>query len=111
MEQVATNSANGDKDIGRLIAEILNKVGEKGSVTVSDGKTLQHEIEYIEGMKYDQGFVSPYFATNQKTSKVEFEDAYVLLMEKKISNIKTLLPVLEYARSQGKPLFIVAEDF
>lgn len=91
---MATISANGDISIGKIVAEILSKVGEKGSVTVSDGKTLSHEIEYIEGMKFDQGFVSPYFVTNQKTNKVEFDDAYVLLMEKKVSNIKAMIPLL-----------------
>jgi chaperonin GroEL len=94
LEQVATISANGDRDIGKIIAETLHKVGEKGSVTVTDGKTLKHEVEYIEGMKFDQGYVSPYFATNLKTQKVEFDDAFVLLLEKKVSNVKHLLNVL-----------------
>ena len=87
IENVATISANGDKEIGKLISELMDKVGNHGTITVSDGKTLNHEIEFVEGMKFDRGYISPYFVTDAKTQKVEFENPYILLTEKKITNL------------------------
>jgi chaperonin GroEL len=84
---VATISANGDKEIGNLLAEIMEKVGEHGTISVTDGKTLNHEIEIVEGMKFDRGYISPYFVTNNKNQKVELENPYILLTDKKISNV------------------------
>jgi len=84
ISNVATISANGDKSIGDLIAKLMDKVGEHGTITVADGKTLTHEIEFVEGMRFDRGFISPYFATNQKTQKVELENPYILIAEKRV---------------------------
>ena len=107
---VATISANGDKQIGDLIATLMDKVGEHGTITVADGKTLQHEIEFVEGMKFDRGFISPYFVTDPKSQKVEFENAYVLITEKKVQNIQSILHLLEHVVKDNKPLIIVSED-
>lgn len=107
---VATISANGDKEIGSLIAEMINKVGNHGTITVQDGKTLNHEIEYVEGMKFDRGYISPYFATNTKAQKVEFDNPYILMVDKKISSIQSILHILEFVMSEQKPLLIVADD-
>jgi chaperonin GroEL len=84
---VATISANGDKEIGNLIAELMDKVGQHGTITVADGKTLSHEIEFVEGMKFDRGYISPYFVTNNKNQKVELENPYILLCDKKVTNV------------------------
>jgi chaperonin GroEL len=84
---VATISANGDTEIGNLIASLMEKVGEHGTITVADGKTLQHEVEFVEGMKFDRGFISPYFVTNTKSQKIEFENPLILISEKKISTV------------------------
>ncbi|XP_062908006.1 60 kDa heat shock protein, mitochondrial isoform X2 [Mobula hypostoma] len=108
--QVATISANGDKDIGDLISDAMKKVGRKGVITVKDGKTLHDELELIEGMKFDRGYISPYFINTAKGQKCEFQDAYVLLSEKKISNVQSIVPALEIANTHRKPLVIVAED-
>lgn len=108
--QVATISANGDKAIGDLIASAMKKVGLDGVITVKDGKTLLDELEVIEGMKFDRGYISPYFINSTKGSKCEFQDCLVLLSEKKISSVQSLIPALELANSQRRPLLIIAED-
>jgi chaperonin GroEL len=110
IEQVATISANGEKSIGQLIANAMEKVGKEGVITVADGKTLHDELEVVEGMKFDRGFISPYFITNVKTQKVEMENAYVLIYEKKISSLAPLVPVLEACMKEGRPLLLIAED-
>lgn len=111
IEQVATISANGDRSIGKLIAKAMNKVGKDGVITVKDGKTLVDEMEIIEGMKFDRGYVSPYFINSTKGPKVEYNDALVLFSQKKIFTAQQLVPALEIANSQKKPLVIIAEDF
>lgn len=108
--QVATISANGDQAIGNLISEAMKKVGRDGVITVKDGKTLTDELEVIEGMKFDRGYISPYFINSSKGAKVEFQDALILLSEKKISSVQSIIPALELANQQRKPLVIVAED-
>merc|ERR1719516_441288 len=108
--QVATISANGDKSIGDLISEAMAKVGKEGVITVKDGKTLYDEMEIIEGMKFDRGYISPYFINTTKGAKVEYTDALVLFSEKKISSIQSIIPALELANQHKKPLIIIAED-
>lgn len=108
--QVATISANGDAHIGKLLASAMEKVGKEGVITVKEGKTLEDELEVTEGMKFDRGFISPYFITNTKTGKVEFERPLLLISEKKISSIQDILPSLEIASQQRRPLLIIAED-
>ena len=108
--QVATIASNGDKVIGNLIAQAFEKVGKDGTITVSEGKTLEHELEVVEGMKFDRGYISPYFVNNQKTLKVEFENPLVLLYEKKVSTIQSILPILEHVVKVQRPLVIIAED-
>uniref|UniRef100_A0A915EBK3 Heat shock protein 60 n=1 Tax=Ditylenchus dipsaci TaxID=166011 RepID=A0A915EBK3_9BILA len=108
--QVATISANGDKTIGALISSAMKKVGNKGVITVKDGKTLQDELELIEGLKFDRGYISPYFINSAKGAKVEFEKCLLLLSEKKISQIQDIVPALELANKYRKPLVIIAED-
>ncbi|CAG9789277.1 unnamed protein product [Diatraea saccharalis] len=111
IEQVATISANGDRSIGKLIARAMNKVGKDGVITVKDGKTLFDEMEIIDGMKFDRGYVSPYFINSTKGPKVEYNDALVLFSQKKIFTAQQLIPALEIANSQKKPLVIIAEDY
>jgi len=108
--QVATISANGDSAVGNLISEAMKKVGRDGVITVKDGKTLNDELEIIEGMKFDRGYISPYFINTSKGAKVEFQDALLLLSEQKISSVQTIIPALELANAQRKPLVIIAED-
>ena len=109
--QVATISANSDKNIGELIAEAMDKVGKDGVITVEEGKSLSDELEVVEGMQFDRGYLSPYFVTNPDKMVAEFDDAYILLYDKKISNMKDLLPLLEQMVQGGnKPLVIIAED-
>ncbi|XP_018582060.2 60 kDa heat shock protein, mitochondrial-like isoform X1 [Scleropages formosus] len=108
--QVATISANGDGEIGAIISNAMKKVGRRGVITVKDGKTLHDELEVIEGMKFDRGYISPYFINTSKGQKCEFQDAYLLLSEKKISSVQSIVPALELANQHCKPLVIVAED-
>ncbi|KAE9589792.1 putative chaperonin Cpn60/TCP-1 family, groEL-like apical domain, groEL-like equatorial [Lupinus albus] len=108
--QVGTISANGDREIGELIAKAMEKVGKEGVITISDGKTLYNELEVVEGMKLDRGYISPFFVTNQKNQKCELEDPLILIHEKKISSINGIVKVLELALKRQRPLLIVAED-
>jgi chaperonin GroEL len=108
--QVGTISANGDEEIGRYLAEAMEKVGNEGVITVEEAKTAETELEVVEGMQFDRGYLSPYFVTNQDKMRVELEEPYLLIHEKKLSNLQALLPVLEAAVKTGKPLLIIAED-
>ncbi|HQT42947.1 MAG TPA: chaperonin GroEL, partial [Halothiobacillus sp.] len=108
--QVATISANSDESIGKIISDAMAKVGKDGVITVEEGSGFENELDVVEGMQFDRGYLSPYFVNNQKTMSVELEDPYILLHDKKISNIRELLPALEGAAKAGKPLLIVAED-
>src|ERR1041384_8206292 len=108
--QVGTISANGDTEIGEMIAEAMKKVGKEGVITVEEAKTLTSELDVVEGMQFDRGYLSPYFVTDSERMEVVLNDAYILTHEKKISNMKELLPVLEQVAKQGKPLLIIAED-
>ena len=108
--QVGTISANGDAEIGNMIAEAMKKVGKEGVITVEEAKTMNSELDVVEGMQFDRGYLSPYFVTDSERMQVVLQDAYILIHEKKISNMKELLPVLEQVAKQGKPLLIVAED-
>src|SRR5438132_4709898 len=108
--QVATISANGDAEIGRFLADAMKKVGNDGVITVEEAKSLQTELEVVEGMQFDRGYISPYFVTNAEKMLVEFEDPYVLVHEKKLSGLQPMLPLLESIVQSGKPLLIIAED-
>src|SRR5437899_3384702 len=108
--QVATISANGDAEIGRFLAAAMKKVGNDGVITVEEAKSLQTELEVVEGMQFDRGYISPYFVTNADKMRVEFEDPYILVHEQKLSGLQPLLPLLEQVVQSGKPLLIVAED-
>ena len=108
--QVGTISANNDADVGNLIAEAMEKVGKDGVITVEEGKTSETNLDVVEGMQFDRGYISPYFATNTERMEAVLEDAYILLHEKKLSNMKELLPVLEQIARGSKPLLIIAED-
>ena len=108
--QVGTISANGDAEIGRFLAEAMQKVGNEGVITVEEAKSLDTELEVVEGMQFDRGYVSPYFVTNSEKMRVELEDPYILIHEKKLSGLQTMLPLLEAVVQSGKPLLIVAED-
>ena len=108
--QVATISANGDADIGAIIAQAMERVGKDGTITVEEAKGFETTLEVVEGMNFDRGYVSAYFVTNAEALTVEYENAYVLIYEKKISSMKEFLPVLQAAAESGKPLVIIAED-
>ena len=108
--QVGTISANGDAEIGRFIAEAMKKVGNEGVITVEEAKSLETELEVVEGMQFDRGYISPYFITNADKMRVEMEDPYILIYEKKLSGLQELLPLLEAVVQAGKPLLIIAED-
>jgi chaperonin GroEL len=108
--QVGTISANGDTEIGRFLAEAMQRVGNEGVITVEEAKTAETELEVVEGMQFDRGYLSPYFVTNPEKMRVELDETYVLLHEKKLSNLQALLPVLETVVQSGKPLLIIAED-
>ncbi len=108
--QVGTISANSDEAVGRIIADAMDKVGKEGVITVEEGSGLENELEVVEGMQFDRGYLSPYFINNQQNMSVELENPYILLHDKKISNIRDMLPLLEAVAKSGKPLLIVAED-
>jgi chaperonin GroEL len=108
--QVGTISANGDAEIGRFIADAMKKVGNEGVITVEEAKSLETELEVVEGMQFDRGYISPYFVTNADKMRVEMEDPYLLIYEKKLSALNELLPLLETVVQTGKPLLIIAED-
>ena len=108
--QVGSISANGDEEVGDLIAEAMSKVGQEGVITVEENKANNTELDVVEGMQFDRGYLSPYFVTNQDRMEVALEDAYILCYEKKISNMKDLLPILEQVAKQSRPLLIIAED-
>jgi chaperonin GroEL len=108
--QVGTISSNGDTKVGKMIAEAMQKVGNEGVITVEEAKSLETEVEIVEGMQFDRGYLSPYFITNAEKMTADLEDAYVLLHEKKLSGLQAMLPVLEAVVQSGKPLVIVAED-
>src|SRR5512142_3283270 len=108
--QVGSISANSDADIGKIIADAMEKVGKEGVITVEDGKSLQNELEVVEGMQFDRGYLSPYFINNADKQIAAMENPFILLHDKKISNIRDLLPVLEQVAKAGRPLLIIAED-
>ncbi len=108
--QVGTISANGDAEIGRFIADAMKKVGNEGVITVEEAKSLETELEVVEGMQFDRGYISPYFVTNADKMRVDMEDPYILIYEKKLSGLQELLPLLEAVVQAGKPLLIIAED-
>jgi chaperonin GroEL len=108
--QVGTISANGDAEIGRFIADAMKKVGNEGVITVEEAKSLETELEVVEGMQFDRGYISPYFVTNAEKMRVEMEDPYILIYEKKLSALNELLPLLEAVVQSGKPLLIIAEE-
>ena len=108
--QVGTISANSDDSVGQIIAEAMEKVGKEGVITVEEGSGLENELDVVEGMQFDRGYLSPYFINNQENMQAEVDDPFILLVDKKISNIRELLPVLEQVAKASKPLVIVAED-
>jgi chaperonin GroEL len=110
ISQVGTIAANGDKEIGEKIAEAMQKVGNEGVITVEESKALEFELEVVEGMQFDRGYLSPYFVTNADKMVVELEDPYILLHEKKLSNLQSMLPILEAVVQSGRPLLIISED-
>src|SRR5437868_5705745 len=108
--QVATISANGDAEIGRFLADAMKKVGNEGVITVEEAKSLETELEVVEGMQFDRGYISPYFVTDAEKMRVELEDPYLLIHEKKLATMQQLLPLLEAVVKSGKPLLIIAEE-
>ena len=110
IEQVATVSANWDSEIGKIIADAMDKVGKDGTITVEEAKSIETTLDVVEGMQFDKGYLSPYFVTDPNTQECDFDDALILIFEKKISNLKDMLPLLEKVAKAGKPLLIIAED-
>ncbi len=110
IEQVATIASNNDSEIGSKLAEAFERVGKDGVITVEEGRSLETEIQWVEGMQFDKGYLSPHFSTNMEKMEVELEDPYILIFEKKISSVRDMLPVLEAVAKSGKPLLIIAED-
>src|SRR5438105_8130478 len=110
MEQVASISANNDPGIGKQMADAFEKVGKDGVITVEEGKTSETTLEFVEGMQFDKGYISPYFVTNPQDMTCDLEDAYILIYEKKLSNVRDMLPLLEKIAQAAKPLLIIAED-
>ena len=110
IEQVGTISSNGDVEVGKMLATAMQKVGNEGVITVEEAKSLETELDIVEGMQFDRGYISPYFVTNAEKMRVELEEPYLLIHEKKLSNLQSLLPLLEAVVQSGKPLLIVAED-
>src|SRR6187399_2392509 len=108
--QVATVSANWDKTIGEIIADAMDKVGKDGTITVEEAKSIETTLEVVEGMQFDKGYLSPYFVTNAEAMEASLENAFILINEKKVSNLKDMLPLLEKVAKSGKPLLIIAED-
>ena len=110
IEQVGTISANGEAEIGQMISEAMQKVGNEGVITVEEAKSLDSELEVVEGMQFERGYLSPYFVTNADKMLCEMEDAYILIFEKKLSNLQAMLPILEAVVQSSRPLLIIAED-
>ncbi len=110
IEQVATISANSDNVIGKMIAEAMDKVGKDGTITVEEARSVETTLDVVEGMQFDKGYISPYFVTEKDTMEAKLEDAYILLYDKKLSNMKDLLPILEKIAQRSKPMLIIAED-
>jgi len=108
--QVGTISANSDESIGKTIADAMEKVGKEGVITVEEGSGLQNELDVVEGMQFDRGYLSPYFINNQTSQSAELENPYILLYDKKVSNVREMLPLLEGIAKSGRPLLVVAED-
>ncbi len=108
--QVGTISANSDESVGRIIAEAMEKVGKEGVITVEEGQGLENDLEVVEGMQFDRGYLSPYFINNQESMAAELDEPYILLVDKKISNIREMLPILESVAKAGRPLMVIAED-
>ncbi|TIN73947.1 TCP-1/cpn60 chaperonin family protein, partial [Mesorhizobium sp.] len=108
--QVGTIAGNGDASVGSMIAEAMQKVGNEGVITVEEAKTAETELEVVEGMQFDRGYLSPYFVTNADKMVADLEDAYILLHEKKLSNLQAMLPILEAVVQTSKPLVIISED-
>jgi len=108
--QVGTIAANGDATVGEMIAKAMEKVGNEGVITVEEAKTAETELDVVEGMQFDRGYLSPYFVTNAEKMRVELEDPYILIHEKKLGNLQAMLPILEAVVQNGKPLLIISED-
>tara|TARA_Y100001933_G_scaffold217973_1_gene225860 strand:+ start:1526 stop:3163 length:1638 start_codon:yes stop_codon:yes gene_type:complete len=108
--QVGTISANSDESVGKIIAEAMEKVGKEGVITVEEGQGLENDLEVVEGMQFDRGYLSPYFINNQESMAAELDEPYILLVDKKISNIREMLPILENVAKAGRPLMVIAED-
>ena len=108
--QVGTISANGEKEIGEMLANAVSKVGKEGVITIEEAKSFQTELDVVEGMQFDKGYISPYFVTNSEKMTAELENPYILIHEKKLSGLQPMLPVLEAVAQSGRPLLIIAED-